>query len=74
MSRTKGWERPNLVCNAMEKTSNGRWKKGMTQRINNQVPALGLAHNFKCSQCESDGKSERMLLKEWSCNLSKIFS
>ncbi len=34
-SRIKGWERPNLVRNAMEKTFKGTWKKRMTRLINN---------------------------------------
>jgi len=36
-SRTKVWERPNLVRNAMEKTYKDRWKKRM---IENHMPPL----------------------------------
>ncbi len=49
-------------------------KKRMTRHVNNQAPTLGLAHNLKHTRCESKGKSERTLVIEWSCNLSKIFS
>jgi hypothetical protein len=35
--RTKGWEKPNLVHNEVEKMSKGRWKKGM---IENHMPPL----------------------------------
>ncbi len=45
--RTKGWERPNLMCNAVEKTSKGRQIKRMTGHANNQAPTLGRAHDLK---------------------------
>jgi hypothetical protein len=57
----------------MEKTSKGKQKKGMNRQSNNQAPTPSPAHDLKHVQCESDGKSKRMLIKEWSCNLSKIF-
>jgi hypothetical protein len=62
------------MCNAMEKTCEGRRKEIMIGWINNQVPTSNLAHNLKRAQCELDGKSERMSVKEWSCNLFEIFS
>jgi hypothetical protein len=33
-SRTKGWEKPNLVLKAMEKTFESKWKKRMTRQVN----------------------------------------
>jgi hypothetical protein len=45
--RIERWERPNLVCNALEKTSKGRQKKGMTRHANNQTPTLGPTHDLK---------------------------
>jgi hypothetical protein len=29
--RTKRWEKPNLMHNVVEKTSESRWKKGMIE-------------------------------------------
>ncbi len=51
--KIKGWGKtqPNVV----EKTYEGRWKKGMTKWANNQTFAPSLAHNFKCIQCKSKG-------------------
>ncbi len=54
--RIKGWERPNLMRNVVEKTSKGMWKKRMTWQANNQVPTPDPSHNFKHVQCESEGK------------------
>lgn len=45
----KGWERPNLVCNAVEKKIEGRQKKGMTGQINTQAPTSSPSHDFKCA-------------------------
>jgi hypothetical protein len=55
-SRIKGWERPNLVCNVVEKTSKSKRKKGMIGWANNQMPALDLAHNIKSVRCKLEGK------------------
>jgi hypothetical protein len=33
--KTKGWERPNLMCNVVEKTFEGGRKKGMIKWANN---------------------------------------
>jgi hypothetical protein len=73
-SRTKRWERPNLVRNAMEKTSKNKRKKRMIGWANNQALTLGPAYNLKSVWCELEGKSKRMLIKEWSCNLFEILS
>jgi len=58
----------------MEKTCEGRWKKRIIRWTNNQVLTSNPTHNLKHVGCELDGKLERMLVKEWSCNLSEIFS
>ncbi len=58
----------------MQKTCEGKWKKRIIGWINNQAPTSNPTHDFKHVQCELDGKLERMLVKEWSCNLSEIFS
>jgi hypothetical protein len=71
-SRIKGWEKPNLMCNVMEKASKVKHKKMVIGRVHNQASTFGPAHNFKCIWCESKGKLEMMLVKEWSCNLFKI--
>jgi hypothetical protein len=55
-SRTKGWERPNLVRNAVEKTSKSKQKKGMTGWANNQTLAFDPTHNLKSVWCELKGK------------------
>jgi hypothetical protein len=44
--RTKGWERSNLVRNAMEKKIESRQKKGMARWANNQMLTFSLAHDF----------------------------
>ncbi len=46
----------------------------MTRQVNNQTPTLGPTHNLKHTQYESQSKSKRIIIKEWSCNLFKIFS
>jgi hypothetical protein len=46
--RIKRWKRLNLVHNAMEKTSKGKWKKKMTKHVNNQAPTPSLTRDFKC--------------------------
>ncbi len=63
--RTKRWERLNLVRNVVDK------KK--TRHANNQTSTLGLAHDFKQARCESKSKLKMMIIKEWSCNFSKMF-
>jgi hypothetical protein len=64
--KANGWERANLVRIVEKKTFEAKRKKKMTRWANNQVLVLGPAQDFKCAQCESQGKSERMLKKEWS--------
>jgi hypothetical protein len=54
--RIKRWERPNLVCNVVEKTFEGMRKKRMIGRVNNQALTLGFAHDFKHIHCELEGK------------------
>jgi ribosomal protein L37AE/L43A len=68
--RTKRWEIPNLVCNAVKKTSKDMQKKRMIRWVNNKVPTF----DFTCVRCEEEGKLERMIVKVWSCNLFKILS
>jgi hypothetical protein len=46
----------------------------MTRWINNQTSTLGPTHDLKHTQYESESKLERIIKKEWLCNLSKIFS
>lgn len=41
--RTKGWGKPNIVCNTSEKTSKDKWKHGMIGQVDNQALVLGLA-------------------------------
>jgi hypothetical protein len=53
---TKIQKRLNLVRNAVEKTFESKWKKGMIGWANNQVPTLGPTHNIKSVQCELKGK------------------
>jgi hypothetical protein len=72
--RIKRWEKPNLVRNVVEKTFEDNWKKGMIKWANNQVLTPSLTHDFKHIWCELEGRSERKLVKEWLCNLFKIFS
>jgi hypothetical protein len=36
----EGWERPNLVCNIVEKTFEAWWKKKMIGQVDNQTPTL----------------------------------
>jgi len=62
------------VRNTVEKTSKVTQEKVMIGRVNNQVPTLSPAHDFKHAQCELEGKLEMILVKEWSCNLFEIFS
>ncbi len=64
--RTKGWEKLNIVRNVMKKTSKGKWKKRMIEQANNQMSTLAHAHNLKYVRCKLNGKSKRMLIKEWS--------
>jgi hypothetical protein len=45
--RIKRWERFNLIHNALEKTFEGRWGKGMIRQANNQAFTLGPTHNLK---------------------------
>jgi hypothetical protein len=52
----KGWERPNLMCNVVEKTSKTKQKKGITRRANNQALAPSPTHDLKHVQCKSKGK------------------
>jgi hypothetical protein len=40
-TRIKGWGKPNLMHNVMEKTFEGKHKKGTTKQANNQMPTLG---------------------------------
>jgi hypothetical protein len=49
--KTERLERLNLVCNVVEKTFEGKRKKGLNGCANNQAPALGLTHNLKHAQC-----------------------
>jgi hypothetical protein len=35
------------VCNAIEKTFESKWNKGMTWWVKNQTPIVGFAHDFK---------------------------
>jgi hypothetical protein len=48
--------------------------KRMTGRINNQAPTPSPMQDFKCVQYKSKGKLERMLEKDWLCNISEMFS
>jgi hypothetical protein len=45
--RIKRWERPNLMCNVVEKTFEGKQKKRMIGWANNQVFAPSPAHDLK---------------------------
>jgi len=71
--RIKGWERPNLVHNLIEKTFESKRKKKMIKQANNQTFAPSFTHNLKCLWCKLEDKLKRMLIKEWFCNLSEIF-
>jgi hypothetical protein len=55
-----------------EKLFKAKWIKRMTGRINNQTLNPNLMQDFKCVQCKSKGKLERMLEK--CCNLSLGFT
>jgi hypothetical protein len=44
---TKGWERPNLMCNVVEKTFEAKQKKRMTKRANNQAFEPSPTHDLK---------------------------
>jgi hypothetical protein len=48
-------------------------RKMMTRWANNQALTPSLAQDFKRAQCDFEGKSERMLEKEWSCNSFEMF-
>jgi hypothetical protein len=61
--KTKKWEKPNLMCNVVEKTYKRRHKKWMIGWVNNQVFALGPTHNLKHAQCDLGWKFKRMLMK-----------
>jgi hypothetical protein len=47
--RTKGWERPNLMCNKVEKTFKAKREKKMIRRNDNKTPAPtpNFTHNLK---------------------------
>jgi hypothetical protein len=45
----------------------------MIRQVNNPTPTHGPTHDLKCVQYELKSKLERMLVKEWSCNLFEIF-
>ncbi len=54
--RTKGWEKPNLMHNAMKKPFENRWKKRMIGQANNQMLTSSPAHDLRHVQCESKNK------------------
>jgi hypothetical protein len=49
-----------------------RWNNLVSKKPSSSTPKL--AHDFKCTQCESRTMSKMMLEKEWLCNLSEMFS
>ncbi len=51
----------HLVCNVAENTFEGKWKKRMSRRVNNQTLVVGFTHDFKCAWYKSKGKLKRML-------------
>jgi hypothetical protein len=59
------------MCNAMEKTFEARWKRGMIMQAKNQVPALSTTHDLKCAGCKLKGKFKMMIKRELFSNLSK---
>jgi len=73
-STIKGWERANLVRNAMKKTFQSKRYKKMTRQANNQTPTPSPAQDFKHIQNESKVISKMIIVKEWLCNLFKMFS
>jgi hypothetical protein len=56
-----------------EKMFEAKHIKRMTGRINNQAPTPNPMQDFKCVQYKSKGKLERMLEKDWLCNISEMF-
>jgi hypothetical protein len=67
------WGRPNLVCIMKEKTFEAKQKK-KTIWADNHAPLPNSTQDLKHAQTKSNGKLKRMLEKEWSSNLSKMFS
>jgi len=59
------------MCNAMEKTFEAKWKRGMITQAKNQMPALSPTHDLKCAQYKSKGKFKVMIKRELFSNLSK---
>lgn len=50
--KTKGWGKPNLVCNTKEKTCEVKWKDGMIRWPKSHAPTLKCAQDLRHTQCE----------------------
>jgi len=62
--------KPRQVQSVVSKWAEDKWNLGVVRKINNQTPALGLAHECRCALMILKGMSIRSEANFCSCKQS----